>query len=249
MSFHIIIPARYEATRLPAKPLRDIAGKPMVQHVYERGMESGAVSVTVATDDLRVEKAVREFGGHVVLTSDHHASGTDRLAEAVQILGLDDDEIVVNLQGDEPLMSPALISQVARRLQDDAEADVATACITIDDPAQVQDPHVVKVVFDAHGHALYFSRAPIPWLRDDELEPDRKAWRHIGLYAYRCDYLQTFAGMDSCWLEQHESLEQLRVLWNGGTISVYETDVDPGHGVDTMDDLLRVRRLLGDDTV
>jgi 3-deoxy-manno-octulosonate cytidylyltransferase (CMP-KDO synthetase) len=249
MSFHVIIPARYEARRLPGKPLRDIAGKPMIQRVYERGLESGAGSVTIATDDLHVEKAVKEFGGNVVLTSDHHESGTDRVAEAVQILDLGDHEIIVNLQGDEPLMSPELVGHVAKQLAEDKQADVATACIAISDMAQLADPNVVKVVFGQHGHALYFSRAPIPWLRDDDAETGQKAWRHIGLYAFRCDYLQAFSQMSSCWLEQHESLEQLRVLWHGGTISVYETDEDPGHGIDTQEDLLKVRRLFGDDTI
>jgi len=249
MSFHIIIPARYEAKRLPGKPLRDIAGKPMIQHVYERGMESGASSVTVATDDLHVENAVKEFGGNVVLTSDHHLSGTDRLAEAVQILDLGDHEIIVNLQGDEPLMSPELVGHVAEQLVTDKQADVATACIAIEGPDQVTDPNVVKVVFGQQGHALYFSRAPIPWLRDEGEFGARKAWRHIGLYAYRCDYLQSYAQLDSCWLEHHEALEQLRVLWHGGTIAVYETDSDPGHGVDTQEDLLKVRRLFGDESI
>jgi 3-deoxy-manno-octulosonate cytidylyltransferase (CMP-KDO synthetase) len=249
MSFHVIIPARYEAKRLAGKPLRDIAGKPMIQHVYERGLESGAGSVTVATDDLHVENAVRDFGGQVVLTSDHHLSGTDRLAEAVQILGLGDHEIIVNLQGDEPLMSPGLIGQVAAKLEQDKQADVATACTALDDEQLIADPNTVKVVCNRNGHALYFSRAPIPWLRDQDNGEVRRAWRHIGLYAYRCDYLQAFTQMDNSWLEQHEALEQLRVLWHGGTIVVHETDTDPGHGVDTLQDLLHVRRLFGDDTV
>jgi len=249
MEFHVIIPARYASTRLPGKPLRDIAGKPMIQHVYERGQESGASSVTVATDDLRVEAVVREFGGDVCLTSDRHRSGSDRLAEAAAILGLADDAIIVNLQGDEPLMSPALVRDVAGMLENDDTAEVATACVAIDDPLQVMDPHVVKVVRDRENRALYFSRAPIPWLRDVGGAESRRAWRHIGLYAYRCGYLQSFTQLEPCWLEEDEALEQLRILWNGGRIDVFETDSDPGHGVDTEQDLLKVRRQFGDTSV
>jgi len=166
MSFHIIIPARFESTRLPGKPLLDIAGKPMIQHVYERAIEAGAASVTVATDNLRVEQAVRGFGGNACLTNDRHVSGTDRLAEAAQIIGLSDNDMVVNLQGDEPQMPASLISHVAQTLQNDKQAMVATASIQINDPTQISNPNVVKVVADSVGHALYFSRSAIPCLRD-----------------------------------------------------------------------------------
>ena len=162
MIFHIIIPARIESARLPGKPLLDIAGKPMIQHVYERAMEAGATSVTVATDSLRVEEVVREFGGNACLTNDLHVSGTDRLAEAAQIIGLSDDDLVVCLQGDEPLMPATLIARVADTLKNDKQAVVATACVSIQNPEQINDPNVVKVVTDQNGHALYFSRAAIP---------------------------------------------------------------------------------------
>ena len=244
MIFHIIIPARIESTRLPGKPLLDIAGKPMVQHVYERAMEAGAASVTVATDSLRVEEVVREFGGNACLTNDLHASGTDRLAEAAQIIGLSDDDLVVNLQGDEPLMPASLITRVAETLKKDKQAVVATACIRIVDPAAINDPNIVKVVTDRLGHALYFSRAAIPFLRDPGSEFEHRVFRHIGLYAYRCGFLAEFTQFTPSSLEHVEALEQLRVLWYGGKIAVLETADDPGHGVDTADDLQRVRELL-----
>ena len=246
MSFHIIIPARFESTRLPGKPLLDIAGKPMIQHVYERAMEAGAASVTVATDNLRVEEMVRDFGGNACLTNDRHLSGTDRLAEAAQIIGLSDDDLVVNLQGDEPLMPASLIVGVADVLHDDKKADVATACVLMKDPAQVNDPHVVKVVTDRFGHALYFSRAGIPFFRHAETEDtelEHQVFRHIGLYAYRCGFLAEYTQLEHCNLEHVEALEQLRVLWHGGKIAVMETTEDPGHGVDTPEDLQRVRGL------
>jgi 3-deoxy-manno-octulosonate cytidylyltransferase (CMP-KDO synthetase) len=246
MPFHIIIPARYESTRLPGKPLLDIAGKPMIQHVYERAMEAGAVSVTVATDSLRVEEVVRGFGGNACLTNDRHVSGTDRLAEAAQVIGLSDDDLVVNLQGDEPLMPASLIVGVADVLHDDKMADVATACVLMNDPDQINDPHVVKVVTDRFGHALYFSRSAIPFFRNtetDDTELEYQVFRHIGLYAYRCRFLAEFTQMEPCVLEQVEALEQLRVLWHGGKIAVMEATEDPGHGVDTPDDLQRVREV------
>ena len=244
MTFHIIIPARYESTRLPGKPLLDIAGKPMIQHVYERAIEAGAASVTVATDNLRVEEVVREFGGNACLTNDLHMSGTDRLAEAAQIIGLSDDDLVVNLQGDEPLMPASLISHVAETLENDKQAVVATSCVRIVDSAEINDPNIVKVVTDRLGHALYFSRAAIPFLRDRESEIERRVFRHIGLYAYRCGFLAEFTQFAPSSLEHVEALEQLRVLWYGGKIAVLETTNDPGHGVDTPNDLQRVRGLL-----
>ena len=244
MIYHIIIPARIESARLPGKPLLDIAGKPMIQHVYERAMEAGATSVTVATDSLRVEEVVREFGGNACLTNDLHVSGTDRLAEAAQIIGLSDDDLVVNLQGDEPLMPATLIARVADTLKNDKQAVVATACVSIQNPEQINDPNVVKVVTDQNGHALYFSRAAIPFLRDAASELEHRVFRHIGIYAYRCGFLTEFTQLPPSSLEQVEALEQLRVLWYGGKIAVLETSDDPGHGVDTPDDLQRVRDLL-----
>jgi len=244
MTYHIIIPARYESTRLPGKPLLDIAGKPMIQRVYERAMDAGAASVTVATDDLRVEQVVRDFGGNACLTNDRHVSGTDRLAEAAQIIGLSDDDLVVNLQGDEPMMPSSLISHVAETLKNDKQAVVATACVQINDRAQSSDPNIVKVVTDRVGHALYFSRSPIPFLRDVDSELEHRVFRHIGLYAYRCGFLSEFTQLAPCSLENVEALEQLRVLWYGGKIAVFETTENPGHGVDTPQDLQRVRDLL-----
>jgi len=191
LGFHVIIPARYASTRLPAKPLLEIDGKPMLQHVVERAQESGAASVTVATDDSRIEQAVQGFGGTVCMTGEHHQSGTERLAEAAQKLGLADEDIVVNLQGDEPLMPPRLLRQVAHILEGDHGADMSTLCTRIHTAAELFDPHVVKVVMDRLGNALYFSRAVIPWDRDafavttEELPEQAVHYRHLGLYAYR----------------------------------------------------------------
>jgi len=250
LSFHVIIPARYASTRLPAKPLLDIGGKPMLQHVYERAQRSGAASVTVATDDARIEAAVMAFGGAVCLTSAHHQSGTERLAEAATQLGLKGDDIVVNLQGDEPLMPPKLLRQVAQILEGDHGADMSTLCTRIHTAAELFDPHVVKVVMDRQGNALYFSRAVIPWDRDafavttEELPEKAIHYRHLGLYAYRVGFLEEYVTKSACDLERMESLEQLRVLWHGGRIHVAEAEEMPGPGVDTAEDLERVRALL-----
>lgn len=250
MSFHVIIPARYASTRLPAKPLLDIGGKPMLQHVCERAEQSGATSVTVATDDVRIEEAVRAFGGAVCMTASHHLSGTERLAEAAGKLGLKGDDIIVNLQGDEPLMPPSLLKQVAHILEGDHGADMSTLCTRIHTSAELFDPHVVKVVMDNKGNALYFSRAVIPWDRDafavttEELPEKAVHFRHLGLYAYRVGFLEEYVTKASCDLERMESLEQLRVLWHGGRIHVAEAEQVPGPGVDTVEDLERVRALL-----
>ncbi len=250
MSFHVIIPARYASTRLPGKPLLDIGGKPMLQHVYERAQQSGAASVTVATDDTRIEAAVLGFGGAVCMTSAHHQSGTERLAEAATQLALKAQDIVVNLQGDEPLMPPSLLSQVAHILEGDHGADMSTLCTRIHTAAELFDPHVVKVVLDQQGNALYFSRAVIPWDRDafavttEELPEKAVHYRHLGLYAYRVGFLEEYVTKSACDLERMESLEQLRVLWHGGRIHVAEADDIPGPGVDTAEDLERVRALL-----
>lgn len=250
MAFHVIIPARYASTRLPAKPLLDIGGKPMLQHVYERAQLSGAASVTVATDDPRIETAVTAFGGAVCMTAAHHQSGTERLAEAATQLGLKGEDVVVNLQGDEPLMPPRLLTQVAQILDGDHGADMSTLCTRIHTSAELFDPHVVKVVMDSQGNALYFSRAVIPWDRDafavttEELPEKAIHFRHLGLYAYRVSFLEEYVTKSPCELERMESLEQLRVLWHGGRIHVAEAEEVPGPGVDTLEDLNRVRALL-----
>lgn len=250
MGFHILIPARYASSRLPGKPLLDIGGKPMLQHVYERASASGAASVVIATDDPRIEEAARAFGAAVCMTSAEHRSGSERLAEAVMLLGYGTDEIVVNLQGDEPLMPPALLRQVADNLERHPAAAVATLCTRIHTAAELFDPHVVKVVCDREGYALYFSRAVIPWDRDafavttEELPPQAEHFRHLGLYAYRAGFLQRYVRLSPCHPEQMESLEQLRVLWHGERIHVAEALELPGAGVDTPADLARMRALL-----
>ncbi len=250
MSFRVIIPARHASSRLPGKPLLDIAGRPMIEHVYRRALESGAESVVVATDDRRIAEAVAEFGGEACMTADTHRSGTDRLAEAVQKLGFADDEIIVNLQGDEPLMAPTLLKQVADGLAKAQQADMATLCTRIQTAAELFDPHVVKVIMDRDGYAIYFSRAVIPWDRDafavtTETLPDgAEHYRHLGIYAYRAGFLKHYNQLDSCHLEQMESLEQLRVLWHGGRIHVAEAVELPGHGIDTEGDLEKVRAIL-----
>lgn len=250
MAFHVIIPARYAASRLPGKPLLDIAGKPMLQHVCERALESGAASVTVATDDSRIAEATRSFGVEVCMTAEHHRSGTERLAEAAAALGLEEEDVVVNLQGDEPLMPPELLQQVAGILHGDHGADMSTLCSRIHTAAELFDPHVVKVVMDSRGNALYFSRAVIPWDRDafavtTEMLPEQaEHYRHLGIYAYRVGFLESYVKKEACELERMESLEQLRVLWHGGKIHVAEATQLPGPGVDTADDLERVRQLI-----
>jgi 3-deoxy-manno-octulosonate cytidylyltransferase (CMP-KDO synthetase) len=234
---HIIIPARYASTRLPGKPLADICGKPLIRHVYERANQAGGRSVVVATDDERIREAVEGFGGRVVMTSEKHGSGTERIAEVIGKLGLGPEEIVVNLQGDEPLMPPGLIRQVANTLAAHASAAVATACRRLTDAAEFSDPNVVKVVRDAQGYALYFSRAPIPWPRDAGPTSPTAAFRHIGLYAYRAGFVARYVAWSPCPLEEIERLEQLRVLWHGGRIAVCEATEAPGIGVDTPEDL------------
>ncbi len=241
---HIIIPARYASTRLPGKPLLEIAGQPMIARVVECARASGAARVVVATDDERIAAAVRAFGGEVCMTRADHVSGTDRLAEAISILGLEDDAIVVNLQGDEPLMPPRLLRQVADLLVSHPDAGMATACHAIARREDFLNPNVVKVVTDHTGHALYFSRAPIPWPREvmsGNSSVPIKAFRHIGLYAYRAGFVARYAAWPACPLETTESLEQLRVLWHGEKIVVAEADQAPAAGVDTPEDLERVR--------
>ena len=242
---HVVIPARYASSRLPGKPLLDIAGKPMIARVIDCARASGATQVVVATDDARIRDAVRACGGEVVMTRADHVSGTDRLAEAIEILGLADDAIVVNLQGDEPLMPPRLMRDVAELLAAHPVAGMATACHAIAGREDFLNPNVVKVVTDREGFALYFSRAPIPWPREvmsGKSGVPIKAFRHIGLYAYRAGFVARYAAWPACPLETMESLEQLRVLWNGERIVVAEADEAPLAGVDTAEDLERVRR-------
>lgn len=246
MGFRVIIPARYESTRLPGKALADIHGKPMVQWTYEQAIQSGADSVVIATDDTRIREAADKFGAQVVMTSTSHQSGTERLAEAATLLGFDDDEVVVNVQGDEPLIPPEVIHQVANNLINHENVPVATLCEKISTPALVSDPTNVKVVMNKRGFALYFSRAPIAWEHGNfplkaggELRGDH--FRHIGIYAYRVGFLQKYLSWDPCELEQMESLEQLRVLYQGGRIHVAVAKVNIPLGVDTPEDLELVR--------
>lgn len=247
MSFVVIIPARYASTRLPAKPLADIAGKPMIQHVYERAKQSAAARVVIATDDQRIADAVTAFGAEVVMTDVNHESGSDRLNEAASRLQLAADTIVVNVQGDEPLIPPAIIDQVANNLARNAQCGMATLSCPLDGPQQLFEPSVVKVVADKNGRALYFSRASIPYSRKHfpETPTDLTPWqRHIGIYAYRVSFLQQFVRWAPALIEQLESLEQLRALWNGASIHVEPALQVPPAGVDTPDDLARLRRLL-----
>ena len=247
MTFRVVIPARYAATRLPGKPLSDIVGKPMIQHVYERAMESGAEQVVIATDSPLIEEAVNRFGGVVCLTAGTHQSGTDRIAEVAEKMGFADDDITVNLQGDEPLMPPAVIRQVAENLARTPEASMSTVCAKINTAAELFDPHLVKVVKDKDDFALYFSRATIPWDRDafasttEVLPEDSEHFRHIGIYAYRTGFLKEYTQWSVCPLEIMESLEQLRALWNGHRIHVAEAIEVPLAGVDTEKDLALVR--------
>lgn len=250
MGFVVIIPARYGSTRLPAKPLSDIGGKPLIQHVHERAQQAGAADVIIATDDARIGDAARAFGAHVCMTDPAHTSGTDRIAEVARQHGFPDDTVVVNLQGDEPLMPPALLRQVAANLAAHPDAAMATLCEAITDPAQLFEPSIVKVVMDKVGYALYFSRATVPWDRDHfgsgarDFSHRVKHFRHIGMYAYRAGFLRNFAALAPCALEQTESLEQLRALWYGYRIHVAEAVERGEAGVDTPADLERVRAVL-----
>jgi 3-deoxy-manno-octulosonate cytidylyltransferase (CMP-KDO synthetase) len=246
--FQVVIPARYASSRLPAKPLADIGGKPMILRVLERARAAGAAGVWVATDHPEIFAVVQAAGGDVVLTRADHPSGTDRLAEVVETLGWGDDTIVVNLQGDEPLIDPALIAAVARELAEDPEAAIATASHPLHSAEEFFNPNVVKVVCDARSRALYFSRAPIPWARDAfaanraELPANLPAQRHIGLYAYRAAFLRRYASLAPAPVEGWEALEQLRALWHGYPIRVLGIANPPPAGVDTPEDLERVRR-------
>jgi 3-deoxy-manno-octulosonate cytidylyltransferase (CMP-KDO synthetase) len=249
MSYTVLIPARLASSRLPNKPLADIAGLPMVVRVAHRAALSGAAQVVVAADDASIVAACEAHGVRSLLTRADHATGSDRLAEACQLLGLADEAIVVNVQGDEPLIDPALIDACAELLARQSECVMSTAAHPIDHAADFANPNVVKVVLDARQHALYFSRAPIPWWRDGPAPAtpatgNAQPLRHIGLYGYRSGFLQQFPQLSASPLEVVESLEQLRVLWHGHRIAVHVTAHAPGAGVDTPEDLARVRALL-----
>lgn len=248
--FKVVIPARFASTRLPGKPLREIAGKPMIEHVWACANQSGADEVVIATDDARIAAVCEEFGATVCMTRADHSTGTDRLAEVVETLAWPDTTIVVNLQGDEPLMPPALLQQVAKDMVEHSVARIVTPVTAIVAAGELFDPNVVKVVTDREGYALYFSRAPIPWDRErfaagaHALPQAASALRHIGLYAYRAGFLRDFSKMDPAPMEQSECLEQLRALWNGERIHVVEAQSHPGPGVDTEDDITIVEQLL-----
>ena len=248
MHFRVVIPARFASSRLPGKPLADIGGRPMVLRVLERALLSGAESVVVATDDIRVQRAVEAAGYQALMTSPDHQSGTERLVEVAETLGWSDDTLVVNVQGDEPLIEPELIREAARQLVLHSDAVMATLAHPIHDHADFINPNIVKVVADEAGYAVYFSRAPIPWPRDAfaaqaAMPHELGALRHIGLYAYRAGFLRTYSSLAASPLERYEMLEQLRVLWHGHRISLGITPTEPAPGVDTPEDLERVRRL------
>ncbi len=249
----VVIPARYGSSRLPGKPLRLIASEPMIWHVWQRAQETGYDSIVVATDDERIADAVAAFGGEAVMTSPDHASGTERLAEVAEQKGWADSDIVVNLQGDEPLLDPALVRQVAQLLVDSADAGLATLVTPIHQVSDFLSPNVVKAVLDHEGSALYFSRAPIPFPRDDwsadmQEMPAGDYYRHIGMYAYRVGTLKAIPGLPVSPLEQLESLEQLRPLQSGIRICAGISEKAPAHGVDTEEDLARVHALMSEAT-
>lgn len=233
----LVIPARYNSSRLPGKPLLLIAGKPMIQRVYECAVSAGFSDIIIATDDERINDACQLFGADICMTSPIHETGSDRLAEVVAIRQLADEDIIVNLQGDEPLTPAVNLHQVAYNLENHPEAMIATLCTSIIDQSEYADPNIVKVVTDNTGMAMYFSRASIPYQRDSDIGAAEFAKRHIGIYAYRAGYLRNFVKMESCQLEQLEKLEQLRAMWYGTRIHVAEAQAIPGPGVDTSEDL------------
>ncbi|MEW5902872.1 MAG: 3-deoxy-manno-octulosonate cytidylyltransferase [Pseudomonadota bacterium] len=247
-AFKVVIPARFASTRLPGKPLLDIGGKPMVIRVAEQAAQSGADEILIATDHEPILAAAQANGFRACMTRADHASGTDRIAEVALQQGWSDDTIVVNVQGDEPLIPPQLIRAVAQHLHAHDECAIATACHPIHDEASMRNPNIVKAVLDKHGNALYFSRAPIPWPRDayaqgKPLPPTVTVLRHIGIYAYRASFLKVYGQLAPAPLEQVESLEQLRALYHGYKIGVSLTQEAPPSGVDTEQDLLTARQL------
>jgi 3-deoxy-manno-octulosonate cytidylyltransferase (CMP-KDO synthetase) len=248
MGFCVLIPARLASTRLPDKPLADIGGAPMVVRVAQRALLSGATRVVVAADSASIIEACRAHRVEAVLTGTHHASGSDRLAEACELVGLADDEVVVNVQGDEPLIEPALIEAVAAQLTAHPEAAMSTAAHEIETVEDFRNPNIVKTVLDNNGFAMYFSRAPIPWWRDGfaggvEALPPLRPLRHVGIYGYRAGFLRGYPKLATAPVEAVEALEQLRALWHGHRIAVHVTATAPGIGVDTPQDLERVRAL------
>lgn len=246
--FHVIIPARFASTRLPGKPLVDIAGKPMIVWVAERAKASGATEVIVATDHQDILKVVEAHGFKAVMTSSHHVSGTDRIAEVTAKLGLQDSEIIVNVQGDEPLIAPSLIADTAEVLRQSAIAVMSTACHPMHSDADWLNPNAVKVVLNKLNHALYFSRASIPFPRDADMHTrqlkQQTTYRHIGIYAYRAHFLKTYATLTPAAIERIESLEQLRVLYEGYQIAVNVSSTSPAPGVDSKADLELVRQII-----
>lgn len=249
MRFTVIIPARYASTRLPRKPLLDIVGKPMIQHVWEKAQQAGASRVIVATDHPEIEQVVKNFGGEVCLTSDKHNSGTERLAEVIEKMAIADDEIIVNVQGDEPLIPPVIVSQVAENL-DKHQVNMATLAVKLTTREELFNPNVVKTLTDKNGMALYFSRATIPFGRDhfpncdDAFVQQQNYLRHIGIYAYKAGFIKQYVAWEPTSLEQLESLEQLRALWHGEKIHLELAKEAPQVGVDTAEDLERVRQIL-----
>jgi len=246
--FHVVIPARFSASRLPGKPLLLIGDRPLIQWVWQCARQSGAATVVIATDDVRIFDAAAAFGADVELTSPEHVSGTDRIAEVVRAKRLSPDDVVVNLQGDEPMMPAAVVQEVAQALSSRPQFDIATAVAPIRSLAEFLDPSCVKALRARQGEALYFSRAPVPWPRDDVADglPKRfaGAWRHVGIYAYRVRSLLQFASWPPTPLEQTEKLEQLRALEHGMRIHLVELSEPPPAGVDTPADLQRVRAAL-----
>ena len=249
MSFTVIIPARYASSRLPRKPLADIAGKPMIQHVWEKAQQAGANRVIIATDHEEIEQVAKTFGAEVCMTSTEHNSGTERLAEVIQKMAITDDEIIVNVQGDEPLIPPVIIQQVAQNLAEN-QVNMATLAVKLETKEELFNPHCVKVVTDQKGMALYFSRAAIPFARDhfadcnDAFVASQSYLRHIGIYAYRAKFVNQYIRWQPTVLEKLESLEQLRALWYGEKIHVELAKEAPQVGVDTLEDLERVRQIL-----
>ena len=242
--FVVVIPSRYASTRLPGKPLREINGKPMLQHVFERAGESGANEIVIATDDDRIAEAAEEFGAMVCMTSDQHRSGTERIAEVADVMDWRDERIVVNLQGDEPAMPAALIDQCAAALEE-GDADIATLASPFESQSDFENPNIVKVVTSANGNALYFSRAAVPYARQEGGPKAREAaLQHHGIYAYRCGVLRRFVHAEPAEIEEIEQLEQLRALALGMTIRVAIPDQRPGPGVDTADDLSAIVEIL-----
>ena len=241
--FVVIIPSRYGSTRLPGKALADIAGKPMIERVIEQCIKSDARQIVVATDDERIATAATRAGAVAVMTSDQPRSGSDRVAEAAKMMGLAGNEVIVNVQGDEPGVPPSLINQVARILDESGAHAMSTAVTPISSESEMHDPSVVKAILDAKGHALYFSRSPVPYAQN---RPDRSlavAKRHIGIYGYRASFIQEYANLSPCLLEEQENLEQLRVLWHGGRIKCVEVEALPASGIDTEQDLQFIRSL------